>query len=165
MGIKYADDRVEGIREYKSIMKDTVVITYTTASVEDANALLSLIHQLEHFMSIDSLVNNVKKNIAREDYHLFVMKANDEVIGFGEIHFMQLIHEENRRARLTAFCVDVAYRNKKLGAGFLKYIEDFCFAQNVFFIELTSHTRRVNAHRFYENNGYSISSRLFYKKL
>ena len=124
-------------------------LEFTDATINDADALLSLIHQLEHFISKDMLLNNL----------------NNQVIASAELCFTQFIHEPNPRARLTSFCVDAAFRNKKIGAVFIAFLEDFCRSQNYLRIELTSKIHRTDAHRFYENNGYSYASKRFYKEL
>ena len=146
-------------------MNAELTINFTEATIDDADSLLILIHQLEHFISAETLLNNLKNNLAKEDYCLFVAKENDKVIGFAELHFTHFIHEKNMRVRLTSFCVDENYRNKKVGAAFLCFIEKFCKTNNIFRIELTSNVRRMGAHRFYEKNGYTFTSKRFYKEL
>ncbi|MCC6582148.1 MAG: GNAT family N-acetyltransferase [Chitinophagales bacterium] len=140
-------------------------LEFTDATINDADALLSLIHQLEHFIPKDTLLNNLKRNTEDKNYRIFVAKLNNQVIAFAELCFTQFIHEPNPRARLTSFCVDEAFRNKKTGAAFLAFIEGFCRSQNYLRIELTSKIHRIDAHRFYENNGYSYASKRFYKEL
>ncbi|HRH56585.1 MAG TPA: GNAT family N-acetyltransferase [Chitinophagales bacterium] len=140
-------------------------ITFSDATLEDADALLSLVHQLEHFISKESLLNNLSRNLADKDYRIFVAKYNNTVVAFAELHFTHFIHETNPRARLTSFCVDSTFRNKNIGSEFLKYIEEFCRTINYLRIELTSNIRRSDAHRFYENNGYVFASKRFYKEL
>ena len=140
-------------------------LEFTDATINDADALLSLIHQLEHFISKDMLLNNLKRNTEDKNYRIFVAKLNNQVIAFAELCFTQFIHEPNPRARLTSFCVDAAFRNKKIGAVFIAFLEDFCRSQNYLRIELTSKIHRTDAHRFYENNGYSYASKRFYKEL
>ena len=140
-------------------------IIFIEAGMENADALLSLVHQLEHFISKDTLLNNLKNNLADKNYRIFVAKENNRVIAFAELHFTQFIHEAQSRARLTSFCVEENFRNKNIGAQFLKFIEDFCVENKYLKIELTSNVRRTNAHRFYESNGYIFASKRFYKEL
>ncbi len=146
-------------------MADVFNIQFTKATLEDADSLLALIHQLEHFISIETLLNNLKNSLPKEDYRLFVAKENAIVIGFAELHFTHFIHEKNMRARLTSFCVDENFRNKKVGAQFLDFLEKYCTLNNIFRIENTSNVRRIDEHRFYEKNGYTFASKRFYKKI
>ena len=90
-------------------------LEFTDATINDADALLSLIHQLEHFIPKETLLNNLKRNTEDKNYCIFVAKLNNQVIAFAELCFTQFIHEPNPRARLTSFCVDAAFRNKKIG--------------------------------------------------
>lgn len=140
-------------------------ITFLDATLNDADALLSLVHQLEHFITKETLLNNLKNNLADKKYRIFVAKENDIVIAFAELHFTHFIHEEKPRVRLTSFCVDEKFRNKNIGAKFLDFIEEFCRDNNYFKMELTSNVRRIDAHRFYESNGYVFASKRFYKEL
>jgi len=146
-------------------MKSDNNIIFVNASIDDADALLSLIHQLEHFITKETLLKNLKNTLTKEDYCLFVAKENNIVIAFAELQFTQFIHEKNARVRLTSFCVDEKCRSKNIGSKFLDFIENFCMTKNIFRIELTSNVRRIDAHRFYENNGYTFASKRFYKEL
>ena len=138
---------------------------FSEATIHDADGILPLIHQLEHFISIETLLNNLKKNIEHPEYCIFVAKEDETVIAFAELHFTQFIHEAKPRARLTAYCVDEKYRNKNVGSEFLKFLENFCKLQHVSRLELTSNIKRADAHRFYEKNGYAFMSKRFYKDL
>lgn len=140
-------------------------LLFVDATIEDLDALLSLIHQLEHFISRDTLLNNLKRNLSDENYRIFVAKENNIVVAFAELCFTQFIHEPNPRVRLTSFCVDEKFRNKKIGAAFIQFIEDFCRTNNFIKLELTSKLHRTDAHRFYESNGYVFVSKRFYKEL
>ena len=140
-------------------------IFFVDATLDDADALLSLIHQLEHFITKETLLNNLKNSLPNKDYRLFVAKENNKVIAFAELQHSHFIHEKNPRMRLTSFCVDEQFRSKNIGSLFLDFIEKFCVSNNIFRIELTSNVRRLDAHRFYEKNGYSFASKRFYKEL
>lgn len=140
-------------------------IHFEEATLDDADALLHLVHQLEHFISAETLLNNLKNNSENKDYRLFVAKENTQVIAFAELCFTQFIHEATPKARLTSFCVDEAHRNKKAGASFLEFIEHYCRKTGCSKIELTSNIRRTDAHRFYESNGYVYTSKRFLKEL
>lgn len=146
-------------------MQSNKNIIFTDATINDADALLPLIHQLEHYISKESLLNNLKRNLDNENYRIFVAKEDNQLIAFAELCFTQFIHEPNPRARLTSFCVDSRFRNKKIGTAFLQFMENFCITNNFQRIELTSKLHRTDAHRFYERNGYQFISKRFYKEL
>ncbi len=138
-------------------------IQFIDATTEDTDAILALIYQLEHDIPRDTLLNNLKKYTQEKDCRFFVAKENEKVIAFAELHFLHFIYEARKRARLAAFCVDEQHRNKKVGEKFLQFIEELCHANDVYRIELTSNVKRADAHRFYEQHGYTFSSKAFHK--
>lgn len=141
-------------------------IEFCRAVPEDAAAILSLIHQLEHFIPEEIFLQNLQRVLNdQKDYHLFVARENKQVVAYAEIHFLHFVYEEKSRARLTSFCVEAACRGQKIGSGFLHFLEGFCKEQAVYRIELTSNLRRHDAHRFYEKNGYTFVSKAFHKNL
>ncbi|HUM50697.1 MAG TPA: GNAT family N-acetyltransferase, partial [Chitinophagales bacterium] len=108
---------------------------------------------------------NLKNNFEHKDYRIFVAKEDETVIAFAELHFTQFIHEPKPRARLTSFCVDEKYRSKNIGSDFLYFLEVICKQHHVSRLELTSNIKRLDAHRFYERNGYAFTSKRFYKDI
>jgi GNAT superfamily N-acetyltransferase len=140
-------------------------IIYVQAAVEDAEGILSLIMQLDKSINLGILIKNLEDKLHDDKYFVFVAKIESKVIAFAELHFMHFVYEEKPRARLSSYCVDAAYRNKNIGSGFLGIMEEFCKQHNIFRVELTSNLRRMDAHRFYEANGYSFVSKAFHKTL
>jgi GNAT superfamily N-acetyltransferase len=56
-------------------------------------------------------------------------------------------------------------RSQGVGAHMLAFVEDYAKAHGVAQIELTSNNTRLDAHRFYERNGYTKSHAGFKKKV
>jgi GNAT superfamily N-acetyltransferase len=140
-------------------------ISYRIAAEADALVIQSLIHQLEHPIELPVLLNNIQEKSASKDYRIFVATVEENVVAVGELHFEHFVHEKNKRARITVFCVEESFRNRKVGASFLQFMESVATDAGVSRMELTSNMRRKHAHRFYENNGYIISSKVFFKNL
>ena len=59
--------------------------------------------------------------------------------------------------RITALCVDEAYRSKGFGKKLVNAIEDWCIKKSCFYIEVTSGAHRnKDAHQFYESLHYTM---------
>jgi GNAT superfamily N-acetyltransferase len=142
-----------------------MLIEYKIASIEMADAIYDLIHQLEHDLPFDSFKQQLSEKIINNDYQIYVAIENSVVIAFGELHFTQFIYEDVLRARLTSFCVDRNNRNKNIGTDFLRFLESCCKEKDCKSLELTSNVRRTDAHRFYEHCGFMEYSKMYIKQL
>jgi GNAT superfamily N-acetyltransferase len=142
-----------------------LTVEFKIAAIEHADAVYKLIHQLEHDLPFDNFLDQFTAKINTADYRIFVAIADDRVLAFAELHVMQFIIEEPKRARLTAFCVDGKYRNKQIGSDFIFFLESQCRELGCVSLELTSNARRTDAHRFYERLGFLEYSKMYIKRL
>jgi GNAT superfamily N-acetyltransferase len=70
-----------------------------------------------------------------------------------------------RRLELRSVEVRADMRSLGIGAHMLAFVEDYAKAHGAAQIELTSNNTRLDAHRFYERNGYTKSHAGFKKKV
>ena len=64
---------------------------------------------------------------------------------------------------LTSLVVLSSRRRQGIGQSLIAAAEEFCWSAGCHRIELTSGDHRPDAHRFYEELGYSSESRIFRK--
>ena len=87
------------------------------------------------------------------------------MIGFVSLHIQELLHHQKRVAEVQELCVD----EKFTGMGFGKLMLDKAIQeaekQNCEIIELAASNKRVEAHRFYEREGWERSHFKFTRKL
>lgn len=122
---------------------------------EIGNRRINLENTTSHF-------ERVKNN---ENYKTFVALLDNNIVGF--ITTLEA-YEIGRVVGFLWICglaVQEKYQNKGIGTKLLKYIENYALKRGLSSIILNSGFQRINAHIFYEHNGYEKHSYCFSKTL
>jgi len=83
---------------------------------------------------------------------------NEELIGFGSLSFIPLIHEDGYLARVSALAIKAPFQGQGVGKRLMSHMESICQAKGCYRIELTSGAHREStAHQFYRRIGYEKS--------
>lgn len=93
----------------------------------------------------------------------FVAEEGGEVVGIAIVHLLVPIHVSTCWALLSALVVDEQHRSAGVGLQLLSRAEGFAREHGCSQLELSSSTTRVQAHAFYERNGY-VEKRLRFVK-
>jgi len=134
----------------------------------------------EDYISIYELIKNelgyqqldYDKLLARleimeqDDKHLTVVAiTGGSVAGF--VGFLRGIayNIDGEWITIIAFAVLEELQNKGIGSQLLKWVEDYALDRNIRVFEVSSNMRRLDAHAFYEKNGYTRTSYSFKKTL
>jgi N-acetylglutamate synthase-like GNAT family acetyltransferase len=99
------------------------------------------------------------------DHELLIYEQNEKVIGFISIHFIPQIALAGDFANITYFCVDENTRSKGIGTALLDRAKELVAERKCDRIFVHCNGHRINAHRFYERNGYIDSPKYYVKKL
>lgn len=95
---------------------------------------------------------------------LMVIENEGTVIGTFLLTLMPgLTGRANKRLQLRSVEVAAAFRSRGIGTRMLAFVEDYAKQHDAALIELTSNNTRLDAHRFYECNGYTKSHAGFKK--
>ncbi|MEI6462243.1 MAG: GNAT family N-acetyltransferase [bacterium] len=141
-------------------------INIKLAKEEDLQEVLRLYGQLwENFkFDLDVVKERFKRDLdtRRKDYYLAIL--NEKVIGVCAMTYREDIWDGNI-ASIEELVVDKDFRGKGLGKKLLEYITQIAKEKNCYSIELHSNMKRLDAHRFYENNGFDKKSYYFEKIL
>jgi GNAT superfamily N-acetyltransferase len=132
------------------------------AQSEDAARLVFLLGQLGYPASYSEMVDKIQLH-KNPSYKLFVAKEESQAVGFIALHFYHAFHHSAPIGRITAFCVDEPMRGTGIGSLLLKTAEDFFHQQQCFKIEVTSNLKRNSTHQYYQQRGYTETSRHFIK--
>ena len=87
------------------------------------------------------------------------------VVGCLSTSVMRVLHRPAPVGRISMMVVDEALRSRGIGAHLVHAAEDALAAQGCYMVEVTSHQRRTEAHRFYERLGYAKTSVRLAKEL
>jgi ribosomal protein S18 acetylase RimI-like enzyme len=80
------------------------------------------------------------------------------VVGCLSTSVMRVLHRPAPVGRISMMVVDEALRSRGIGEALVRAAEAALAAQGCYMIEVTSHVRRTEAHRFYERLGYERTS-------
>lgn len=135
-----------------------------TARLEDAPAIAELCGQLGYPSTTEETRHRLER-MAGFPYHiLFVAELNGRVVGWTHVHAYPL-PELDFHADLGGLVVDKAHRSAGLGKALLAAAEDWARSKGCADLRVRSNVIRLEAHRFYETNGYEkIKSQFTFRK-
>lgn len=132
----------------------------------DAAAVANLLQQLGYEGAENFLPGKIRSLMTDPDeYCLVAEETNGQVIGFISIHIIPQIALKGDFARISYFSVDEHFRSRGVGKLLEEHCERIARERNCDRIELHSHSRREDAHRFYDRQGYVESPKYLVKKL
>jgi N-acetylglutamate synthase-like GNAT family acetyltransferase len=130
------------------------------AEARDIPAISLLYHQLVHPIApevkVDLRRDRIEQIRADPQNFLFVLQANDRV---GGTAFVTLcpdpMHGHQPYALVEHFVIGESMRGKGYGTMLAAYLENFCLQADCSQIMLLSNSKRSEAHRFFEKQGFS----------
>ena len=134
------------------------------AEPRDSEALARLIGQLGYRVTPAEAAERLGLMEA-EGRLVLVADLDGEVIGCLSTSVMRVLHRPAPVGRISMMVVDEAHRGRGIGAALVRAAEDALAAQGCYMVEVTSHVRRTEAHRFYERLGYERTSVRLAKEL
>lgn len=134
------------------------------AEPRDAEALARLIGQLGYSAAPGEIVTRLA-GMQAEGRTVLVAEIDGEVIGCLSTSVMRVLHRPAPVGRISMMVVDEACRSQGIGAALVRAAEEALAAQHCYMVEVTSHLRRTDAHRFYERLGYERTSVRLAKEL
>jgi ribosomal protein S18 acetylase RimI-like enzyme len=132
-------------------------VTVRPAAADDSATLARLIEQLEYNVGAGDVAERL--GIMQAEGRLVLAAELDgAVVGCLSTSIMHVLHRPAPVGRISMLVVDETLRNRGIGAKLVRAAEDALRAQGCYMIEVTSHVRRADAHRFYERLGYEKTS-------
>ena len=96
--------------------------------------------------------------MAAEGRVVLAAELDGAVVGCLSTSVMRVLHRPAPVGRISMMVVDEALRSRGIGAQLVHAAEAALAAQGCYMVEVTSHVRRTEAHRFYERLGYEHTS-------
>jgi GNAT superfamily N-acetyltransferase len=145
------------------------MINIREAESPDAPAILELYRQLVRPVAPDVAIDVRTERIEqiRRDPHnfLWVIESGQEVFGTAFVTLcLDPMHGRQPYAVLENFVFDERHRTKGYGARLMRYAVDFCYRADCSKIMLQSHGSRLQAHGFFEAQGFSAANKKAFVK-
>jgi GNAT superfamily N-acetyltransferase len=134
------------------------------ADTGDCNALERLIGQLGYCVTASEVAGRLEAMQA-EGRIVLVAELDGAVVGCLSTAVTRVLHRPAPVGRISMMVVDKARRSRGIGAMLVHAAEQALAAQGCYMVEVTSHVRRTEAHRFYERLGYEKTSVRLAKEL
>ncbi|MDH6307447.1 GNAT superfamily N-acetyltransferase [Dysgonomonas sp. PFB1-18] len=135
------------------------------ARINDTQEIANLLEQLGYAKPIDFVEKQLAKMLSDNSYKVIVYEQDGKAIALMTIHFYWQIGYEGEFANIGFFVVDSSVRSKGIG----RLMEEYCTAlateRACAMIELYSNEKRLDAHRFYERQGYKSYEKFFVKEI
>jgi GNAT superfamily N-acetyltransferase len=96
---------------------------------------------------------------------VLVAEVDGAVVGCLSTSVMRVLHRPAPVGRISMMVVDEPLRGRRIGEAMVDAAEQVLAAQGCYMVEVTSHVRRTDAHRFYERLGYERTSVRLAKEL
>ena len=127
------------------------------AAQRDGEALARLIGQLEYAVTAEAVAERLAIMQA-EGRLVLVAEREGQVVGCLSTSIMRVLHRPAPVGRISMMVVDEALRGRGIGAALVRAAERSLAERRCYIVEVTSHVRRTEAHRFYEKLGYERTS-------
>ena len=141
-------------------------LTFRTATRDDVPVIVRLLaddelgSQREKYMSpLPDEYYAAFEQIKNDPNHeLIVAEVNGEVIGTLHLMFLPSIsYQGGLRAQIESVRVDRECQNQGIGSRMMKWAIERAKERGAHIVQLTTHTSREDAHRFYERLGFKKS--------
>jgi GNAT superfamily N-acetyltransferase len=99
-----------------------------------------------------------------DDYHLFGVIVDSEVVGVAGVLVRDILHHA-RHAWLYDLVVDEAHRGDGHGTKLLEFVETWATEQECEFVALASPLAKEGVHQYYENQNYKKRGYVIEKSL
>ena len=135
------------------------------ATLADAPVISNLLEQLGYPGTESYLEENLAVMLRQPSSDVLVYELDNKVVGFIAFDFIPQIVVKGDFMRISCFAVDKDTRSGGVGKQLEDHISQLARERNCNRIEVHCHTRRVDAHRFYERQGYQESPKYFFKSI
>ena len=101
------------------------------------------------------------KNLGDPDNIYLVALVNDTVVGFINCHAQHLLHHSALIGEIQEMYVIEEFRGNGIGKLLIEELKKSAISKDIHQVEVVSNTKRLRAHRFYEEEGFTHTSSKF----
>ena len=143
-------------------MKDSAASTVPDVVIRpierrDAEEVAVLTDQLGYHRSSSEVAAWIEGLLARAATQAaFVACMGEDVVGWIEVSVQHHL-QSAPHALIGGLVVKDGYRNRQIGLRLCEQAEQWTWDQRLSILRVTSRSTRLDAHRFYERNGYTLT--------
>ena len=126
------------------------------ASVNDSESVLGLLKQLwpDRDLDEDGLRRTFLDSLERQEYYNFCATVSGKMAAFCAGMTLNSFYNYGKICYLTTLIVDSGYRSCRIGSKMIDRLKEYSRENDCCAIELDTALYRVDAHRFYEREGF-----------
>lgn len=133
------------------------------ADLNDVVHLAKLYAQLGYITSPEHIAGQLVLGETQGTY-TYVAEKENKVVAAMELHYVVKLYRSEPSLHVNALIVEENYRCQKIGGELMAFAENWAIERRCGYIELCSKRIRQNAHRFYENLGYTDTTHRYFRK-
>lgn len=135
------------------------------ATYKDAPSIRILLEVLGYKTTTSLLIVQIEKLIGHQDNHVFVYELDKEVLGFIAVHYFPQLGFDGEIVVISYLAVDESVQGQGIGKALEEYVTRQALKRHCDRIQVHCSDWRVQAHKFYEQQGYQDYPKYFTKKL
>lgn len=125
------------------------------AQADDVASLYRMMSDLKNeLLPEESFTAVFLKNLADDRVGYFIAESSGEAVGMAGCHVQLLLHHAAPIAEIQEMYVKPGFRSQRIGQRLLKAVEVFARQRGAEQLEVASNQSRIDAHRFYEREGF-----------
>ncbi|WP_144113868.1 GNAT family N-acetyltransferase [Paraburkholderia sp. BCC1886] len=145
--------------------KGNVTVIIRAAGPNDSVAIAVLMHQLGYDISLERIRENLSSSVESASDAVLVACEDDIAVGCVSLHALPLFHMLGSLGRITSFVVDEKHRGRGIGQMLIQAADRWFVSVGCVKAEVTSGDVRIEAHRFYEREGFMRDGQRLSKKI
>ncbi len=134
--------------------------------LKDLDSVFELLDELyENKIEYSKFTQKYKERLKDSSFYGIVAVKENKVLGVLISQIINRLAKKKNILFIDDLIVNEKYRNIGIGKLLIQSATTYAMSNNCGALELTSMIRNVNAHRFYENNGFEKNQYKFKKHL
>jgi GNAT superfamily N-acetyltransferase len=127
--------------------------------------IAALLDDLGYPVDLHFLTHSIQRQLDHNDAVLLVAVVENTVVGVISLHFIPQLALPGDFCRISYLCVSPAARGQGIGTALEERAYELAQERGCDRMEVHSHSRRVDAHRFYTRQGYTESPKYLVKSV
>ena len=134
--------------------------------LEDLDDVFELLNELyENKIEYFEFAKKYKESLENSNFYEIVAIEKNKVVGVLISRVISMLAKKKNILFIDDLIVNENCRNKGIGKLLIKTATTYAISRDCGALELTSMIQNINAHRFYENNGFEKRQYKFKKNL